>query len=120
MDTIRLASPATNPPPAIYSIKEMPRNNAVAVESLHTPPTDEYEAALFDGAADVIIEHTEYLLGEPIRGKNVTTFCAPSVGTESHVVARADVTRIDQLAGGTVAIRSSGRPHASIIALREI
>jgi hypothetical protein len=47
-------------------------------------------------------------------------FCAPSVRTESHLVARQQVTRVDQLAGGTVAIRSSGRPQASIIALREM
>src|SRR5438105_15422819 len=112
MDTIRLAYRDNDRTPVIYCIKEIARKYDVDVEVLHIQPTDEYEAALFDGATDVIIEHTEYLLGEPIRGRNVTTFCAPGVATESHLVARAGVTRIDQLAGGTVAIRSSGRPHA--------
>src|SRR6266542_3300119 len=120
METIRLAYRDNDRTPVIYCIKEMARNYDVDVEILHIKPTDEYEAALFDGAADVIIEQTEYLLGEPIRGRNVTTFCAPSVATQSHLVARSGVTGLDQLAGGTVAIRSSGRPHASIIALREM
>jgi len=121
MDRIRLAYRDNDRTPVIFCIKEMARQHYdLEVEVLHIQPTDEYEAALFEGACDVIIEHTEYLFGEPIRGKNVTFFCAPSIRTESHLVARSDVARVDQLAGGTVAIRSSGRPHASIIALREM
>ncbi len=121
MDKIRLAYRDNDRTPVIFCIREMARRHYdVDVEVLRIQPTDEYEAALFDGAADVIIEHTEYLVGEPFRGRNVAMFCAPCVATESHLVARAEVTRIDQLAGGTVAIRSSGRPHSSIIALREM
>src|SRR6266498_5119514 len=115
MPTLRLAYRDNDRTPVIFCIKEMARRHYdLDVEILHIQPTDEYEAALFDDACDVIIEHTEYLFGEPIRGKNITFFCAPSIRTESHLVARSDVARVDQLAGGTVAIRSSGRPHASI------
>jgi hypothetical protein len=120
MDKIRLAYRDHDRTPVIFCIREMARNYDVDVEVLHIQPTDEYEAALFENACDVIIEHTEYLIGEPYRGKNVTMFCAPCVATESHLVARQEVASVDQLAGGTVAIRSSGRPHASIIALREM
>jgi hypothetical protein len=42
------------------------------------------------------------------------------VATESHLVARPEIKEIAQLAGGTVAIRGSGRPQSSIIALREM
>ena len=40
--------------------------------------SDEYEAALFDGTADVIIEHLEYLYEKAAKGQKVTFFCAPS------------------------------------------
>lgn len=120
MDTIRLAYRDNDRTPVIFCIREMARNYDVDVEVLHIQPTDEYEAAIFGGATDVIIEHTEYLFGAPIRGKNVTMFCAPSVATESHLVTRPDVKEVAQLAGGTVAIRGSGRPQASIIALKEM
>ena len=121
METIRLAYRDNDRTPVIFCIREMARRHYdLDVEVLRIQPTDEYEAALFDGSCDVIIEHTEYLFGAPIRGKNISMFCAPSIQTESHLVARPDVKSVEQLAGGIVAIRSSGRPHASIIALREM
>jgi hypothetical protein len=120
MDKVRLAYRDHDRTPVIFCIKEMAKQYDVDVEVLHIQPTEEYESALFDNACDVIIEHTEYLIGEPHRGKNVTMFCAPCVATESHLVARQDIASVDQLEGGTVAIRSSGRPHVSIIALREM
>lgn len=120
MEKIRLAYRDNDRTPVIFCIRAMARNYDVDVDVLHIQPTEEYEAAIFDGATDVIIEHTEYLVGAPIRGKNVTMFCAPSVATESHLVAKPEIKEIAQLAGGTVAIRGSGRPQSSIIALREM
>ncbi|MEA2642403.1 MAG: hypothetical protein QOF51_3797 [Chloroflexota bacterium] len=119
MDRIRLAYRDNDRTPVIYCIREMARRHYdVDVEVLRIQPTEEYEAALFAGAADVLIEHTEYLFGEPIRGRNVTMFCAPCIIAESNLVAPASIATPEQLAGGTVAIRAAGRPQASIIALR--
>src|SRR5207248_11567591 len=113
MDHIRLAYRDHDRTPVIFCIKETAQQHYdLDVEVLHIQPTEEYEAALFDGAADVIIEHTEYLFGAPIRGRNVTMFCAPCVVAESNLVAPARITAPAQLAGGTVAIRASGRPQA--------
>ena len=118
MDRVRLAYRDHDRAPVIFCIKEMARYYDVDVEILHIQPTAAYEAALFDDAADVIIEHTEYLFGEPHRARGVAMFCAPSISTESSVVVRDGFTSAEQLVGGTVALRSSGRPFANILRLR--
>jgi hypothetical protein len=121
MDRIRLAYRDQDRTPVIFCIQEMARRHYdLDVEVLHVQPTDEYEAALFDDTCDVIIEHTEYLLGEPRRGKDVIMFCAPSISSDSYLVTRPETTSPEQIAGGTVAIRASGRPHGPVLRLRAL
>ena len=105
--------------PVIFCIKEMAaRHYGLDVEVVKIKGTDEYEAALFDGSCDVIIEHLEYLYDEAAKGKKITLFSAPSKGGGLDLVVPAQVRRPDDLKGGTLAVRSSGQPHAVTLWLR--
>ena len=107
--------------PVIYLIKEMAkRHYDLDVEVVHIFPKDEFEAALFDGACDVIIEHTEYLFAEVAKGAKITLFCAPLLETGSEIVTKPGVTSPESLKGQRIAIRAQGRPHASEMWLREL
>jgi hypothetical protein len=105
--------------PVIFCIKEMARRHYdIDVEVVQIKGTEEYEAALFDGSCDVIIEHLEYLYDEAMRGKKVAIFCAPSKGSSQELVVRAPMRSPEELKGGTLAVRSSGQPHAAVLWLR--
>ncbi len=67
--------------PVILAIREMARRSYdLDVRIVQITGGDEYEAALFNGAADVLIEHLEYLYDEAAKGKKTIVFCAPSKG----------------------------------------
>jgi hypothetical protein len=105
--------------PVIFTIKEMAaRHYDLDVEVVQIKGTEEYEAALFEGACDVIIEHLEYLYDEAARGRKVTMFAAPSKGGGLGLVVPPDVEGPEAFRGKVMAVRSSGQPHAVTLWLR--
>jgi hypothetical protein len=82
--------------------------------------THDYEAALFDDACDVIIEHLEFLYGDPARARQVSMFCAPVLRNGLELVVRPEAQAVADLRGTTLAIRSHGRPHAIMLRLRKM
>lgn len=94
------------------------RHYNIDVEVLQIKGTREYEAALFNGSCDVIIEHLEYLYEETAKGKKITMFCAPSKGSGLDLVVPGDVRELTEFKGKTIAVRSSGQPHAVTLWLR--
>jgi len=119
MRRLRLAYRDDDRTPVIFVIREMAlRHYDIDVEVVQLKGTEEYEAALFDGSCDVIIEHLEYLYDEAAKGKKVTLFMAPSKGGNLELVVRAGVARPDDLRGGTMAVRTQGQPHAVTLWLK--
>lgn len=121
MEKVRLAYRDNDRTPVIYCIKEMARRHyGIDVEVLQIRGGDEYEAAIFDGTADVIIERLDYLFGEAGKGRKVTMFCAPVVTHDLELVVPQDVHGIDDLRGKRIAVRSSGRPYTIRLRLRKM
>lgn len=121
MRTIRLAYRDHDRTPVIYCIKAMAeRYYGVHVEVLHIEPQREFEAALFDRACDVIIEHIEYLHTEAAKGKKATLFCAPQIQRGLKLVVPRWVNALDDLKGKTMAVRDLGRPHRITLWLRKV
>jgi hypothetical protein len=119
MSTVRLAYRDEDRTPVIFCIKEMAeRYYDVDVEVMLIKGTKEYEAALFNDSCDVIIEHLEYLYPAAAQGKKVTMFCAPSLGRGLDLVVSDHVQSVEAFRGKTLAVRSSGRPHALVLWLR--
>ena len=119
MKSISLAYRDDDRLPVILAIREMARRHYdLDVRVVKIKDGDEYEAALFTGAADVIIEHLEYLYEEAARGKKVSFLCAPSKGGGLDLVVAQDVSRVEDLRGKTLAVRTHGQPHAVTLWLR--
>jgi hypothetical protein len=119
MRTLRLAYRDDDRTPVIFCIKEMARRYYdIDVEILQIKGTDEYEAALFNDSCDVIIEHLEYLYDQAATGNKITIFCAPSKGGGLDLVVPPNVRGPEELKGGTMAVRSSGQPHAVALWLK--
>jgi hypothetical protein len=119
MRSLKLAYRDDDRTPVIFCIKEMARRHYdVDLEVAQIKGGDEYEAALFDGAADIIIEHLEYLYDEAAKGRKVTIFCAPSRGGSLELATARRVQRAEDLRGGVMAVRTSGQPHAVTLWLR--
>lgn len=119
MRSLNLAYRDDDRTPVIFCVKEMGRRYYdVDLEVVQIKGGEEYEAALFDGAADIIIEHLEYLYEEATRGRKVTIFCAPSRGGSLELVTAPRVQRPEDLKGGAMAVRTSGQPHAVTLWLR--
>jgi hypothetical protein len=119
MRTLRLGYRDDDRTPVIFCIKEMAlRHYDIDVEVLQIKNTEAYEAALFDGSCDVIIEHLEYLYDEAAKGKKVAIFCAPSKGGSLDLVVPPRVRGPEDLKGGTMAVRTSGQPHAVTLWLK--
>ena len=119
MQSITLACRDADRTPVIFAIREMARRHYdldVRVVEIHGE--EAYEAALFDGSCDVIIEHLEYLYEEAARGKNITMFCAPSKGGGLHLVAPQHVRGVEEFKGKTMAVRAQGQPYAVTLWLR--
>jgi hypothetical protein len=105
--------------PVIFCIKEMAaRHYDIDVDVVQIKGTEDYEAALFGGACDVIIEHLEYLYDEAARGQKITLFSAPSRGGGLDFVVPSEIRKPEDLKGGIMAVRSSGQPHAVTLWLR--
>ena len=103
----------------IFAIREIAnRHYDLDVRVVRIKDGDEYEAALFNGSADVIIEHLEYLYEEAAEGKKVAFFCAPSKGGGLDLVVPQHVKSVAELKGKTMAVRSHGQPHAVTLWLR--
>ena len=119
MQTVRLAYRDEDRTPVIFCIKEMARQHYdVDVEIVLIKGTKEYEAALFNDSCDVIIEHLEYLYPAAAQGKKVAMFCAPSLGRGLELVVPATVQSVEAFRGKSLAVRTSGRPHALVMWLR--
>src|SRR5690242_15540338 len=119
MRRIRLAYRDDDRTPVIFCIQEMARRYyEIELEVIQIKPTEDYEAALFNGACDVIIEHLEYLYDEAAKGKKVALIMAPSKGGNLELVVPAHVERPEDLKGGTMAVRTQGQPHAVALWLK--
>jgi hypothetical protein len=113
MKTVRLAYRDHDRTPLIFCIREMARRHyGLDVEVLHIKPSAAFESALFDGTADVIIEHLEYLYEKAASGEKISFLCAPSKGGNLDLVVQRRVSGISDLRGGSLAVRPSGQPHA--------
>jgi hypothetical protein len=71
MQSLTLAYRDDDRMPLILPIGAMASRITISMSASSNLRGDEYEAALFNGAANVIIEHLEYL-------KKTIIFCAPS------------------------------------------
>lgn len=107
--------------PVIFCIREMAkRHYDIDVQAIQIKGSREYEAALFHGRCDAIIEHLEYLYEKAADGEKITMFCAPSKGGDLELVVPGPVRSVAELKGKTMAVRGSGRPHAVTLWLRMI
>jgi NMT1/THI5 like len=119
MRRLKLAYRDDDRTPVIFCIKEIAaRYYDIDVEVLQIRDSEEYEAALFNGAADIIIEHLEYLYEAAAKGERITMFCAPSKGGNLELVVPACVKSAEDFKGETIAVRSAGQPHAVILWLK--
>jgi hypothetical protein len=121
MEPVRLAYRDVDRLPVIYCIKEMARQHyGIDVRVLQIKDYGEFESALFTGAADVLIDHVEFLYREAARGKKVTFFCAPKIVRGLELVVPKGLEGLEELAGKTMAVRGSGRPYAVNLWLRMV
>lgn len=119
MQQVNLAYRDDDRTPVIFAIREMARRHyGLTANIVRIKDGEAYEAALFNGAADVIIEHLEYLYDKAVKGKKVMFFCAPSKGGGLDLVVRPNVQSVEALRGKTMAVRSHGQPHAVTLWLR--
>jgi hypothetical protein len=121
MRTVRLAYRDHDRTPVIYCIKAMAeRHYGVNVEVLHIEEREAFEAALFDGVCDAIIEHIEYLHAEAAKGGKITFFCAPQIRRGLKLVVRQRFAGFEDLRGKTMAVRDLGRPYAITLWLKKM
>ena len=121
MRTVRLAYRDHDRTPMIYCIKAMAeRHYGVNVDVIQIEPRQEFEAALFDRACDVIIEHIEYLHTEASKGRKITLLCAPQIQRGLRLVVPQDFHSLADLKGKTMAVRDLGRPHRITLWLRKV
>lgn len=120
MDTVRVAYRDHDRTPVIYCIKEMAaRHYDLNVEVVHIQDTPGYEAAIFEGGADMICEHLEYLFQEVVQtGRKATMFLSPVGETDTRLVVGLDVKELADLRGRKIAVRNRGRPYAITMQLR--
>jgi ABC-type nitrate/sulfonate/bicarbonate transport system substrate-binding protein len=119
METVRLAYRDDDRTPVIYCIREMAlRHYGIDVEVLRIKDYGEFESAIFDGSADVLIDHVEFLYAEAAKGRGITFFCAPKIVRGLELVVPQHISTPEELAGKTMAVRDSGRPYAVNLWLR--
>ncbi len=119
METVRLAYRDDDRTPVIYCIREMAlRHYEIDIEVLRIKDYGEFESAIFDGSADILIDHVEFLYAEATKGKRITFFCAPKIVRGLELVVPQHVTTPEEFAGKKMAVRDSGRPHAVNLWLR--
>ena len=119
MRSITLAYRDVDRTPVIFAIRELAkRHYDLEVRIVRIKDGEEYEAALFNGAADIIIEHLEYLYDEAKKGKKISFFCAPSKGGGLDLVVPWGIQSVAEFKGKKMAVRSHGQPHAVTLWLR--
>jgi len=119
MHSLTLAYRDDDRTPVVFAIRELAkRHYDLEVRILRIKDGEEYEAALFNGSADIIIEHLEYLYDEAKKGKRITFFCAPSKGGGLDLVVPRQVQSVEEFKGKAMAVRSHGQPHAVTLWLR--
>jgi len=119
METVRLAYRYDDRTPVIYCIREMAlRHYGIDVEVLRIKDYGAFESAIFDGSADILIDHVEFLYAEATKGRRITFFCAPKIVRGLELVVPQHVATPQEFAGKTMAVRDSGRPHAVSLWLR--
>ncbi len=119
MSTLTLAYRDDDRTPVIFAIREAARRHySLDVKIVRIKDGEQYEAALFNGAADIIIEHLEYLYDEVVKGKKISFLCAPSKGGGLDLVVPQNIRSVEELRGKTMAVRSHGQPHAVTLWLR--
>ncbi len=121
MQEVKLAYRDNDRTPVIFCIKEMAsRYYGIDVKVKQIRGAAEYEAAIFDGAADVIIERMDYLFAEAAKGRKVTMFCAPVITSGLDLVVPNHVKGIDDLKGKKIAVRAAGRPYTVALRIRKM
>jgi hypothetical protein len=121
MQCVTLAYRDDDRTPVIFAIRAMARRHYdLEVKVVRIKDGNEYEASLFNGTADILIEHLEYLYGEARKGKKITFFCAPSKGGGLELVVPPQVGSVAEFRGKKMAVRSHGQPHAVTLWLRSI
>jgi len=119
METVRLAYRDDDRTPVIYCIREMAlRHYGIDVEVLRIKDYGEFESAIFNGSADILIDHVEFLYAEATKGRQITFFCAPKIVRGLELVVPQHISTPEEFAGKTMAVRDSGRPHAVSLWLR--
>ena len=119
MQSLTVAYRDVDRTPVIFAIREMARRYYdLDVRVVQIKDEAVYEAALFNGSADVLIEHLEYLYQEAAKGKKITFFCAPSKGGGLHLVMPQYVRGVEEFKGKTMAVRTSGQPYAVTLWLK--
>lgn len=119
MDTVRVAYRDDDRTPVIYCIKEIgARYYDIDVDVVKIKPYGEFEASLFNGSADVLIDHVEFLYGEAAKGKKITFFCAPRIVRGLDLMVPQHVESVSEFIGKNMAVRDSGRPFAITLWLR--
>ena len=119
MENLTLAYRDVDRLPVIFAVREMAkRYYGVDVRVVQIRDEGAFEAALFDGSADVLIEHLEFLYEKAMQGQRITMFCAPSKGGGLHLVVPQNVRAVAEFRGKTMAVRTSGQPYAVTLWLR--
>ena len=119
MENLVLAYRDVDRLPVIFAVRETARRHyGVDVRVVQIRGEDAFEAALFDGSADVLIEHLEFLYEKAAHGEKITMFCAPSKGGGLHLVVPQHVREVEEFRGKTMAVRTSGQPYAVTLWLR--
>jgi len=119
METVRLAYRDDDRTPVIYCIREMAlRHYGIDVEVLRIKDYGEFESAIFDGSADILIDHVEFLYAEATKERQITFFCAPKIVRGLELVVPQHISTPEEFAGKTMAVRDSGRPYAVNLWLR--
>jgi len=119
METVKLAYRDDDRTPIIYCIREMAlRHYGIDVEVLRIKDYGEFESAIFDGSADILIDHVEFLYTEATRGRQITFFCAPKIVRGLELVAPQHVATAEEFAGKKMVVRDLGRLHAVNLWLR--
>lgn len=119
MQSLTLAYRDNDRTPVIFAIRDIAREHCdLNVNVVRIKDGAAYEAALFDGSADILIEHLEYLYERAAKGAKVTFFCAPSKGAGLALLVPGHIRSVADLRGHRIAVRSSGQPQAVRLWLR--
>ena len=119
METVRLAYRDDDRTPVIYCIREMAlRHYGIDVQVLRIKDYGEFESAIFDDTADILIDHVEFLYAEAAKENRITFFCAPKIVRGLELVVPQHVKTLEEFSGKTMAVRDSGRPYAVTLWLR--